>query len=590
MGFGCPECGEGALISDGPWAECATCGHRAATAFVTELTQLTEQHHRAEVRLEWLRDRVRAGDAAAPPPFAAPLSVTATLQPAPGWNGGPGWNATPQPTTTSALSGQRALLVAGGALLITAVAVFLTVNWTDLGLFAQVLVILLLVLLSGALSHVLRPHSPSTASTLAVVAAATLALGFAAAPHLVSAHPFVASGSRSGWYFVAGLITALLSAVAWRLTDEMGYATAAVGALISASVAEVAWLVEQLDALPLLIVATVQLLVLLLLGSRLPKVARGPLAAFAAAPGVLAAGTMTVTYVGYDHPSVVFGLLLLTACALLLRRDEPFSKVSGASSVAEPLSAVSMAIGGIPGPRPLLVVIVLVTAAAVAGVTVRRDRLLALAGTGPAAAGALLIFAASTPSAWDTALVWGTAAVACLALACLRPLRFANLSAIAFSWVAVAAWVSAQHFDISPEGFAVLTAGPVLAAAATWFVSTRSAEPSLLVWGPGLALLVLPSALSAAFGHDASARTLVVLVAAGALGLTGAMLRLAAPVVVAVVAAGIVLVGQLITVAEALPRWLGLSTAGVALLVAGLQVERLRSLVVAGRHRIDAFR
>ncbi|MGH8835514.1 MAG: SCO7613 C-terminal domain-containing membrane protein, partial [Actinomycetes bacterium] len=150
--------------------------------------------------------------------------------------------------------------------------------------------------------------------------------------------------------------------------------------------------------------------------------------------------------------------------------------------------------------------------------------------------------------------------------------------------------VEAYDWEIGPELFGVLAAAPAFLAATVWAVATRSVLPSLPLWGPGLGLLVLPSALASGAGEHAAVRTVGVLAASALLAGVGVRFRLAAPIVVATVAAGIVALQQAGTLIDLMPRWLSLLLAGGALLVSGLRIERLRKLGTAGRVAFTALR
>jgi hypothetical protein len=107
---------------------------------------------------------------------------------------------------------------------------------------------------------------------------------------------------------------------------------------------------------------------------------------------------------------------------------------------------------------------------------------------------------------------------------------------------------------------------------------------SVVALGPALAVLALPSAMLAlaqAADGDQAWRAVAVILGGAATAVLGAWLRLLAPLLVgsaAVVVAGL---GQLLALADTLPRWVSLAAAGALLLSAGFSAERLGR---TGRH------
>ncbi|MGH9249790.1 MAG: SCO7613 C-terminal domain-containing membrane protein, partial [Acidimicrobiales bacterium] len=236
------------------------------------------------------------------------------------------------------------------------------------------------------------------------------------------------------------------------------------------------------------------------------------------------------------------------------------------------------------------VVVLVLIACGLAAALARHNVVLAVAASVPAAVGALGVYLATDPVPGDTAVVWAAAAIATLTLALMRVLRFAAPVAAVCGWLAEASLVEAQGWVLTPEQFGMLASIPAFLAAAAWSTATRSALPSLPLWGPGLALLVLPSALASGTAEHVAARTVGVLAVSAVLAAAGVRLRLAAPILVGAAAAGIVALEQAGTLVDLLPRWISLLLAGATLLAAGLRIEQLRSLGAAGRAAFTALR
>jgi hypothetical protein len=120
----------------------------------------------------------------------------------------------------------------------------------------------------------------------------------------------------------------------------------------------------------------------------------------------------------------------------------------------------------------------------------------------------------------------------------------------------------------------------VLAGGAGWWQMRR--HPDLGSWralGPALLIAAIPSTI-VAIVETAVIRPLVVLGGAVVVTLAGARWRLRALLAVGSITAVIIAVDQLFPVVARLPRWIGIGTAGVVLLVVGATFERQRRRVV----------
>jgi hypothetical protein len=169
----------------------------------------------------------------------------------------------------------------------------------------------------------------------------------------------------------------------------------------------------------------------------------------------------------------------------------------------------------------------------------------------------------------------------CLGVA-LRPARRPLLwVGLALGQAALSTWLAAAGVH-APEAYT----GPaaLIVIALGWQCSSkRSAQPSSwLTYGPGLALLLLPS-LAASWNDQGWLRPLLLGLVAIGLTLAGGRARLQAPLLlggaVAVVDAGRQLAPDIARLAGLVPRWAPIAVLGLVLLVVGATYEaRLRDL------------
>ncbi|HWF80477.1 MAG TPA: hypothetical protein VN695_07815 [Streptosporangiaceae bacterium] len=208
--------------------------------------------------------------------------------------------------------------------------------------------------------------------------------------------------------------------------------------------------------------------------------------------------------------------------------------------------------------------------------------------TGWAAFGGSIAPAGGAIVATSLALAWALAAITptltvlcCLGTAYLvcawrcPPVRtvMAGLSALAFQ----AAWCA----GLAALGVTVVEAYTIPAAAIVLAFGWRLASASWPAFGPGLALLLLPSLIATWYGHG-WIRPALLGVAAVAVILIGAKQRLQAPLVIGVVVA-VTDAGYQFTTArliELVPGWVPIAICGAVLLWTGATYEaRLRNLV-----------
>ncbi|MEV6652182.1 hypothetical protein [Streptomyces sp. NPDC051219] len=176
------------------------------------------------------------------------------------------------------------------------------------------------------------------------------------------------------------------------------------------------------------------------------------------------------------------------------------------------------------------------------------------------------------------ALVLALCGVICAGTALRADRRKAGYAAAVL--FVLATWVRLAASEVvMPEAYTLPVSVPALAIG--WLRRRRDPQVSSWVaYGPGLAATLLPS-LFAAWGDGHWLRPLLLGVAALAVTLTGARLRLQAPLVLGGAALALVALHELapyvVQVVGALPRWLPPALAGLLLLGVGATYEqRLR--------------
>ena len=188
------------------------------------------------------------------------------------------------------------------------------------------------------------------------------------------------------------------------------------------------------------------------------------------------------------------------------------------------------------------------------------------------------------PAGDSRALLLGAVGLAAVAGSALLPWATARGSAGAGGAVALAGlWVGLSGHDVElPEAY---TGPPALALLAAGLLARRHAAPSqdspgpgsTAAYGPGLAVLLLPSLLHACADPAGSiARLLALVVLCAGVLLLGASVRLRALVVggsAGLLAAGLLL---LVPYADAVPRWALLACVGVLLTGIGATYEARR--------------
>ncbi|MFB8354144.1 SCO7613 C-terminal domain-containing membrane protein [Streptomyces niveus] len=230
---------------------------------------------------------------------------------------------------------------------------------------------------------------------------------------------------------------------------------------------------------------------------------------------------------------------------------------------------------GLPREHVALVVLAVPAAGALLGARLRRHPVALPTELTAAGAGLLALgLAADRPE--TVALVLALCAVVAAGTA-LRPDRRPAAGYLAAALFVLATWVRLYASDVAtPEAYTL----PVTVPALVVGVLRRRGDPEASSWtayGPGLAATLLPS-LAAAWGDTHWLRPLVLGIAALAVTLVGARLRLQALLVLggAVLALDTLheLAPYIVQVVGALPRWLPPALAGLLLLAVGATYER----------------
>jgi hypothetical protein len=153
----------------------------------------------------------------------------------------------------------------------------------------------------------------------------------------------------------------------------------------------------------------------------------------------------------------------------------------------------------------------------------------------------------------------------------------------------VAIWLeAATHHLHAPEPYS-LPSGALILAFGIWAGRRRPDILSWLAYAPGLLVLSAPS-LVLALHEPLSWRAGVVGVAALAITVTGAHLRLQAPLLVGSAELATLVVRELGPYTLALPRWVSIATAGLLLLTIGVTWENRLIQLRQARHRLASMR
>ncbi|WP_238442073.1 SCO7613 C-terminal domain-containing membrane protein [Streptomyces pratensis] len=285
----------------------------------------------------------------------------------------------------------------------------------------------------------------------------------------------------------------------------------------------------------------------------------------AAEPATYAvAGTLAVLFAGSAACSRVPAVRSVLACASVL--------------CAIALASAAGASLGWSAPHTAPLVLVVTAATVVLGARLRTP-VVAVAVELAGAFAALVAVALAVTDAPFLALVLGLCGVLAAATA-LRPERRRTAGYPAAALFVAAAWVRLAASGVTdPEAYTL----PVSVAAFAVGHLRRRRDPAASSWvayGPALSMTMVPS-LVVAWGDPHWLRPLLLGVAALAVTLVGARLRLRAPLVLggAVLALDALheLAPHVVQVFDALPRWAPPALAGLLLLAVGATYEqRLR--------------
>jgi hypothetical protein len=159
-------------------------------------------------------------------------------------------------------------------------------------------------------------------------------------------------------------------------------------------------------------------------------------------------------------------------------------------------------------------------------------------------------------------------------------------------WVSAAvlsAGVAVLLADAAVRVVEAYTLAPALTlgAAGLWSLREDRELGTAVALTPALAVGLVPSLVVLAGEPEVLARTLGLVVVAGALAAVGTRLRWLAPMVAGAVAAVVVALTQLSMVVEVLPRWVTFATVGVLLVYLAASYERqlTRARTFTGRLR-----
>ena len=298
------------------------------------------------------------------------------------------------------------------------------------------------------------------------------------------------------------------------------------------------------------------------------------------AGAAVAAASLTLAWALAAPPPTLAALVCLAAAAAMCAWRAPLAAVRAGAAAASVLGLCALAAcaalaAGLPAWQAGLAALAAVAVAQSAAVRLARahpELSLAVEMTGWAAA-----VAAAAPglrASGHASVVLTVTGTLCLCVA-LRPgRRFLLWPGLAQGEAALCAWLVSAGVH-APEPYTVPAAAVLLAAG--WRRSRRS--PRLSSWacyGPGLALLLLPS-LVAVWLLPGWARPLMLGLAAAGITLTGARARLLALLLLGAAAvvldAGHEFAPAVQQLAGMLPRWVPIAVIGLVLLAVGATYE-----------------
>jgi hypothetical protein len=294
-----------------------------------------------------------------------------------------------------------------------------------------------------------------------------------------------------------------------------------------------------------------------------------------ASAGAALASSAALVLVARERPAALaLVTLAAVAPAAVAAVRVPALRTGGtAAALAAPVLAVLLAReDGLLSPvaAGMLLSSLAVVALAVAGArTARPEELAALA------AGACATLAATATAgavgAWSQVGVQlGVVGAAGLGYAVVS--RRAPAAAVAVADLVVAVWTVLGGAQVElVEAYTL----PLAAALALLALPALRRGPSWTDWGPALLVALVPSVVLV-LGGGSVVRLVLVVLAATAVVVVGAATHRQAPFLIGAASLGAVVLAELAPLAPLLPRWLGLGSAGLVLLVVGATYERRR--------------
>ncbi|MFD6994034.1 SCO7613 C-terminal domain-containing membrane protein [Streptomyces sp. NPDC059943] len=415
----------------------------------------------------------------------------------------------------------------------------------------------------------------ATAPLVLLIAAGLLALAYGRLP--ASWRPAALSGATAlGWAAVLVLPAAL----------DLGYATAVATGLVTTAGALALAVYAHLPSAPrrpdpaVLPAVSTTALVCALAGAAgvsplslatetTTLVTLGVLLALFCGAAVVLNAAVTGTGTGDDTEATP------AARAAFLARSFQTVLACLAVVTAVALLCALCASAGLAREHVALIVLAVPAAGALLGARLRRHPV-ALPTELTAAGAGLLALGLAAGSPQTVALVLALCAVVAAGTA-LRPDRRPAAGYLAAALFVLATWVRLYASDVAtPEAYTL----PVTVPALVVGVLRRRGDPEASSWtayGPGLAATLLPS-LAAAWGDTHWLRPLALGIAALAVTLVGARLRLQALLVLGGTVLALDTLHELapyiVQVVGALPRWLPPALAGLLLLAVGATYER----------------
>lgn len=590
----CPNCKTGALpVTPAPTTECATCGHRTATAYVQDALNLDQWIGDATARRNWLDQRIAIGDltpAVAPPGIAtAPAS-------------GPS---------------ARHLLYALGGLLLTGAAIFfLGVAWAVMPASARPSLLVAFACTLIAAGEKAASRLRGLGETLTTVGALVAVGAALAAPSMFDWNAYWADETDAAWaagVFAASAGYALIaprlgsSLTSWRCLSVAFTSAAVVCAAISVNEAAG----PGTSMAPWMLVMLVGAVLLALLPRFTTAERRLSVAAAASITSIAAVGTMVAfTEARYWDVAIITGTAALAAFALAAltpKRQTWLWPLASAAATTACVSSVATANITATIAASLGVAVILLIGS---GLTPRTVNVTSPAGharlTAAAVAATLaLTFAGIINSANIVAVILLTLTVALLTVAVTATTdvpvwrNCALLAAITgpAAWVvwwessidALAPWAAWGHggSPVTVESRTVPAGLIAAACVAVWAyryqrdTGTRPSTSRWLTWPLSVALV--PGAfvgLGDAAAHyltdtPSATRALVYLMIGAAIAAAGGALRLGGLALTGMQVTAIAALGVVVGIATVMPGWVALAFAGTLLVAAAARWEHL---------------